>query len=93
MRSEGAWVANAGVEGMNDAIHGPSVGIDGPGGTGDRVGGEVNDASGADEMGGQFLHVLGQKAGLWNVGTVRDLHLDMISVNLFSLIILEKYLF
>ena len=68
MWSEGAWVANAGVEGMNGAIHGPSVGIDGPGGTGDGVGGKVNDASGADKMGGQFLCVLGHRGldyGMW----------------------------
>ena len=43
MRSEGAWVANVGVEGMNGATHGLSVGIDGLGGTVDGVGGEVND--------------------------------------------------
>ena len=68
MRSEQAWVANAGVEGMNGAIHGLSVGIDGLGGAGDGVGGEVNDASGADKMGGQFLHVLGHRGldyGMW----------------------------
>ena len=58
--SEGAWVANAGVEGMNCTIHGLSVGIDGPGG-------EVNNTSSADEMGGQFLHVLGCRLdyGMW----------------------------
>ena len=52
-RSEGAWVANAGVEGTNGATCSPSVGIDGLGGTVDGVGGKVN------EIGGQFLHVLG----------------------------------
>ena len=34
----------------------------------DGVGGEVNDASGADKMGGQFLHVLGHRGlnyGMW----------------------------
>ena len=40
-QSEGAWVVNPDVEGMNGAIHGPRVGIDGPGGVGDGVGGEV----------------------------------------------------
>ena len=56
-RSEGAWVANVG----------PSMGIDGPGGAGEGGGGEVNDASSADEMGGQFLHVLGCRldCGMW----------------------------
>ena len=56
-RSEGAWVVNVG----------PSMGIDGPGGAGDGVGGKVNDASSADEMGGQFLHVLGCRLdyGMW----------------------------
>ena len=66
--SEGAWVANAGVEGTNGAIHGPSVGIDGLGGMGDGVGGEMNDASGADKMGGQFLRILGHRGldyGMW----------------------------
>ena len=53
------------MEGTSGAIHGPSVGIDG---AGDGVGGEVNDASGADKMGGQFLRVLGQRGldyGMW----------------------------
>ena len=53
---------------MNGAIHGPSMGIDGLGGVGDGVVGEVNDASGADKMGGQFLHVLGHRGldyGMW----------------------------
>ena len=58
MRSEEAWVANVGMEGTNGATCGLSMGIDGPGGMVDGVGGEVNDASSADEMGGQFLHVL-----------------------------------
>ena len=67
-QSEGAWVANAGVEGMNGATCSPSVGIDGLGDTVDGMGGEVKDASGADEMGGQFLHVLGCRGldyGVW----------------------------
>ena len=54
MQSEGAWVANVGVEGTNGTTRGLSMGIDGLGGAVDGVGGEVNDASGADEMGGQF---------------------------------------
>ena len=61
MWSEGAWVVNVGVEGTNGATRGLSMGIDG-------LGGEVNDASGADEMGGQFLHVLGCRGldyGMW----------------------------
>ena len=61
MRSEGAWVANVGVEGTNGATCGLSIGIDG-------LGGEVNEASGTDEMGGQFLHVLGCRGldyGMW----------------------------
>ena len=60
----------------------------------DGVGSEVNDASSADEMGGQFLHVLGCRGldyGMW--GQCGILHLNMISVNLFFIIILEKYLF
>ena len=68
MQSEGAWVANVGVEGMNSITHGLSMGIDGPGGVVDGVGGEVNDTSGVDEMGGQFLHVLGCRGldyGMW----------------------------
>ena len=68
MWSEGAWVANAGVEGTNGATCGLSMGIDGLGGAVDGVGGEVNNASGADEMGGQFLHVLGCRGldyGMW----------------------------
>ena len=52
---------NVGVEGTNGATHGLSMGIDGLGGMVDEVGGEVNDTSSADEMGGQFLHVLGCK--------------------------------
>ena len=83
-----------GVEGLNGATHGLSVGIDGPGGIMDGVGSEVNDTSSADEMGDQFLHVLGCRGldyGMW--GQCGILHLDMISVNLFSIIILEKYLF
>ena len=32
--TEGAWGANASAEGANDATHGVSVGIDGPGGRG-----------------------------------------------------------
>ena len=66
--SEGAWVVNVGVEGMNGATHGPSVGIDGLGDMVDGMGGEVKDASGADEMGGLFLHVLwcrGLYYGVW----------------------------
>ena len=59
MQSEGVWVANASVEGTNGTTHGPSVGIDGLGGVVDGVGVEVNDASGTDKMGGQFLHVPG----------------------------------
>ena len=85
---------NMGVEGMNGATYGLSVGIDGPGGMVDGVGSEVNDASSADEMGGQSLHVLGCRGldyGMW--GQCGILHLDMISLNLFSVIILEKYLF
>ena len=68
IRFEGAWVANTGVEGMNGATHGPSMGIDGLGSTVNGVGGEVNDASGIDKMGGQFLHVLGCRGldyGVW----------------------------
>ena len=68
MRSEGEWVVNTGVEGTNGATCGLSMGIDGPGGAVDGVGGEVNDTSGADEMGGQFLHVLGHRGldyGVW----------------------------
>ena len=38
MQSEGAWVANVGVEGMNGATHGLSVSIDGLGGMVDEVG-------------------------------------------------------
>ena len=79
---------------MNGATHGLSMGIDGLGGMVDRVGSKVNDTSSTDEMGGQFLHVLGCRGlnyGMW--GQWRILHLDMISVNLFSVIILEKYLF
>ena len=49
-RSEGARVANAGVEGMNGATRSLSEGIV------DGVGGKVNDT---DEIGGQLLHVLG----------------------------------
>ena len=67
-QSEGAWVVNTGVEGTNGATCGLSMGIDGPGGMVDGVGSEVNDASSADEMGGQFLHVLGCKGldyGMW----------------------------
>ena len=59
---------NVGVEGTNGATHGLSMGIDGLGGMVDEVGGEVNDTSSADEMGGQFLHVLGCKGldyGMW----------------------------
>ena len=66
--SEGAWVVNAGVEGTNGATNGLSIGIDSLGGMVDGVGGEVNDASSADEMGGQFLHVLGHRGldyGMW----------------------------
>ena len=51
MLSERAWVVNVGVEGMNGATCSLSMGIDGPGGMVDGVGGEVNDTSGADEMG------------------------------------------
>ena len=43
-------------------------GIDGLGGVVDGVGGKVNDASGTDEMEGQFLHVLGCRGldyGMW----------------------------
>ena len=58
MWSEEAWVVNVGMEGTNGATCGLSVGIDGLGGMVDGVGGEVNNASSADEMGGQFLHVL-----------------------------------
>ena len=68
MWSEEAWVANAGVEGMNGATLGLSVGIDCLGGAVDGVGGEVNNASSTDEMGGQFLHVLGCRwldYGMW----------------------------
>ena len=57
--SEGAWVANVGVEGTNGATCGLSMGIV------DGVGGKVNDA---DEIGGQFLHVLGCRGldyGVW----------------------------
>ena len=50
MRSEGAWVVNVGVEGTNGATRSLSEGIV------DGVGGKVNDT---DEIGGQFLHVLG----------------------------------
>ena len=56
MGSEGAWVANAGVEGTNGTTCSPSVAIDGLGGAVDGVGGKVNDTDG---IGGQFLHVLG----------------------------------
>ena len=42
--SEEAWVANVGMEGTNGATRGLSVGIDGPGGMVDGVGGEVNKA-------------------------------------------------
>ena len=66
--SEGAWVVNMGVEGMNGAICSLSMGIDGLGGAVYGVGGEVNGASGTDEMGGQFLHVLGCRGldyGVW----------------------------
>ena len=71
MWSEGAWVTNVGVEGVegtNGTTRGLSMGIDGLGGVVDGVRGEVNDASGADEMGGQFLHVLGCRGldyGMW----------------------------
>ena len=64
-QSEGAWVVNMGVEGMNGITCSPSVGIDGLGGAVDGVGGKVNDA---DEIGGQFLHVLGCRGldyGVW----------------------------
>ena len=57
-----------GVEGTNGATHGLSVGIDGLGGAVDGVEGEVNGASCTDEMGGQFLHVLGCRGldyGVW----------------------------
>ena len=40
MRSEEAWVANVGMEGMNGATCGLSVGIDGLGGAVDGVGGD-----------------------------------------------------
>ena len=50
-----------GVKGTNGVTHGLSMGIDGPGGAVDGVGGEVNDTSGTDEMEGQFLHVLGHR--------------------------------
>ena len=62
MRSEGAWVANAGVEGTNGATCSPSMDIDGLGGMVDGVGGKVNDAD------DQFLHVLGCRGldyGVW----------------------------
>ena len=65
MRSEGAQVVNAGVEGMNGATCGPSMGIDGLGAAVDGVGGKVNNA---DEIGGQFLHVPGCRGldyGVW----------------------------
>ena len=58
MRSEGAWVVNTGVEGMNGTTHTLSMGIDG-------LGGKVNDT---DKIGGQFLHVLGGRGldyGVW----------------------------
>ena len=55
IRSEEAWVVDVGMEGMNGATCGLSMG---PGGMVDGVGGGVNDASSADKMGGQFLHVL-----------------------------------
>ena len=64
-RSEGARVANVGVEGTNGATCSLSVGIDGLGGAVDGVGGKVNDA---DEIGGQFLHVPGCRGldyGVW----------------------------
>ena len=38
MWSEGAWVANVGVEGTNGTTHGLSMGIDGLGGVVDGVG-------------------------------------------------------
>ena len=66
--SERAWVANVGVEGTNGTTCGLSVGIDGLGGMVDGVGGEVNDTSSTDEMGCQFLHVLGHRGldyGMW----------------------------
>ena len=53
---------------MDGARGGASVGIDGLGGMGDGVGGEVNDASGTDKMGGQFLCGLGHRGldyGMW----------------------------
>ena len=65
MWSEGAQVANTGVEGTTGTTCDPSVGIDGLGGVVDGVGGKVNDA---DEIGGQFLHVLGCRGldyGVW----------------------------
>ena len=64
-QSEGGQVVNVGVEGMNGTTRGLSMGIDGLGGAVDRVGGKVNDT---DEIGGQFLHVLGCKGldyGVW----------------------------
>ena len=59
MQSEGAWVANVGVEGMNGTTRSLWVGIDrwhGGCSGWSGVGGKVNDT---DEIGGQFLHVLG----------------------------------
>ena len=53
---------------MNGTTCGPSVGIDGLGGAVDGGGGEVNDASSTDKMGGQFLHVPGYRGldyGVW----------------------------
>ena len=64
-----------GVEGMNGATCGPSVGIDGPGGAVDGVGGKVNDASGTDKMGGHFLHVLGCRGLDYGVWGQRGMHL------------------
>ena len=67
-QSEGAWVANMGVEGTNGATCGLSMGIDGLGGMVDGVRSEVNDTSSTDEMGSQFLHVLGCRGlayGMW----------------------------
>ena len=61
-QSEGAQVANTGVEGINGTTCGLSVDIDGLGGTVDGVGGKVNDAD------DQFLHVLGCRGldyGVW----------------------------
>ena len=41
-QTEGAWGVNAGAEDANGAIHGVSMGIDGPGGVVDGVRGVIH---------------------------------------------------